>query len=68
MTNGLSTHYASCEICADSTPFACSDCAIDGHGAVHVCSKGACIRAHERTHKVDHSLEFTTEADNVQGG
>ena len=58
MTSGLSATYLPCEICSDYTPYACSDCAIDGHGAIHVCSKGACQRAHERTHKVDHSATF----------
>lgn len=36
-----------CTVCAQSTPWACSDCQIDGRGAVHVCTSTACRDAHE---------------------
>lgn len=36
-----------CSVCADPTPMACSDCAIDLHTTVYVCSKSECRKAHD---------------------
>jgi hypothetical protein len=54
--------YATCTVCGVViTPFACSDCKIDTGVSVHVCSSSSCQRAHERTHKVDHSSTLASE-------
>jgi hypothetical protein len=44
-------YYGPCSVCGDTTSWACSDCKIDTSVSVYVCGKGACQRAHERTHK-----------------
>jgi hypothetical protein len=44
-------YYGPCSVCGDTTCRACSDCKIDTSVSVYVCDKGACQRAHERTHK-----------------
>jgi hypothetical protein len=44
-------YYGPCSVCGDTTSWACSDCKIDTSVSVYVCDKGACQRAHERTHK-----------------
>jgi hypothetical protein len=36
-----------CVVCGDGTILACSDCAIDGRGSVHVCKKSECRDQHE---------------------
>ena len=41
---------AACVVCGEDTIYACSDCAIDGKGSVHVCVKVACQRKHEEIH------------------
>jgi hypothetical protein len=50
------THYGSvtcpyiekpCVVCGEGTILACSDCAIDGRGSVHVCKKAACRLEHD---------------------
>ena len=44
---------APCVICGTMTVWACSDCAIDGKGRVHICV--ACQRDHEKEHpEVNH--------------
>lgn len=40
-----------CIVCGDETVLACSDCAIDGKGSVHVCTKSECRESHESTHE-----------------
>jgi hypothetical protein len=44
-------YYGPCSVCGDTTCRACSDCKIDTSVSMYVCDKGACQRAHERTHK-----------------
>ena len=44
-------YYGPCSVCGDTTVWACSDCKLDTSVSVYVCDKGACQRAHERTHK-----------------
>jgi hypothetical protein len=39
---------ASCVICGTPTIYACSDCAIEGKGSVHVCQHDPCRIEHER--------------------
>jgi hypothetical protein len=36
-----------CVVCGTPTVWACSDCAIDVGGSVHVCNSASCRDAHE---------------------
>jgi hypothetical protein len=36
-----------CVICKTETILACSDCAIDGRGSIHICAKKECRDSHE---------------------
>jgi predicted RNA-binding Zn-ribbon protein involved in translation (DUF1610 family) len=45
-------YYGPCSVCGDTTSWACSVCGGTGV-SVYVCDKGACQRAHERTHKAE---------------
>lgn len=39
---------APCVVCSAPTVMACSDCAIEGKGSVHICARSECRDEHER--------------------